>query len=290
MSVNKIIKFYDIQPVPSLLMNGLNPSGFTTYSIFKMAFLQEDFYTIEFEKRNLFFDIKEYNSQIMFGTCSTNETIRATSFVQSRNQKTKEAKPFTHLNGEETLEAYTFFYIDFVHNKMAAIANKKVSKIHEALSAFIWEKSDNQAQISILPERIADISKAAKELKSHSWFELDLGLNALDEQIINLNRVLGDDNQIKAKKFRLKVQLEDITNPNIVDRLMGYKKISKKGELSSMKLIGKNELGVDETINFFEALYTKTVPLGLTDDTAINIQYIKNELHNNLNNFLGIST
>lgn len=45
----------------------------------------------------------------MFGTCSTDETIRATSFVQKRNKLTKEAVPYTTVESGEQLEAYTFF-------------------------------------------------------------------------------------------------------------------------------------------------------------------------------------
>ena len=54
-----------------------------------------------------------------------------------------------------------------------------------------------------------------------------------------------------------------------------------------MLQVGKNELGIDETINFIEAVYTKAVPLELTDNTATNIEYIKNCLEEFLNHHLG---
>lgn len=55
---------------------------------------------------------------------------------------------------------------------------------------------------------------------------------------------------------------------------------NKKDEdhISMLKLIGKNELGLDETFNFIESLYAKTVPLELTDDTVKNIAYIEENL------------
>lgn len=138
MTVHKMIKFYVLEPEPCWSVNGLNSDNLNlaTYTIFKSAFPQIDFYDMEFEKKKLFFDIKEYDDKKMFGTCSTDETIRATSFVQKRNKLTKEAVPYTTVESGEQLEAYTFFYIDFVHNRMAVIANKKISKIHEALRQF----------------------------------------------------------------------------------------------------------------------------------------------------------
>ena len=67
---------------------------------------------------------------------------------------------------------------------------------------------------------------------------------------------------------------------------MTFRKTNMK-DVSLLKLIGKNELGVDETINFIESIYTKTVPLVLTDDTATNINYIENQLEEFLNSHLG---
>ena len=151
MSVPKIIKFYVLNPEPCWTANGLNSNDInqSTYAIFKSAFPQIDFYDMIFEKKKLFFDIKKYDSQKMFGTCSIDETIRPTNFMQKRNKFTKEATPYTTIGNEEQLEEYTFFYIDFANNRMAVIANKKISKIHDKFAfpriSPLPKSSQNQA-------------------------------------------------------------------------------------------------------------------------------------------------
>lgn len=52
----------------------------------------------------------------------------------------------------------------------------------------------------------------------------------------------------------------------------------KKDDFTSVQLIGKNEYGLDETINFIESVYTKNMPFELTEDSATNIDYIKQRL------------
>lgn len=287
MTVHKMIKFYVLEPEPCWSVNGLNSDNLNlaTYAIFKSAFPQIDFYDMEFEKKKLFFDIKAYDDKKMFGTCSTDETIRATSFVQKRNKLTKEAVPYTTVESGEQLEAYTFFYIDFVHNRMAVIANKKISKIHEALRQFIWEESGNMSKIRIFPEMIKDIRREASSILNPSWIEMEFAKPNCMDDIPTLKESLGSDFQ--AKKFKIKIKLEEKHNPRLIDRIISIKNNFTREDIPLLKLYGKNELGVDETINFIESVYTKTVPLALTDDTATNINYIKNKLEEFLNLHLG---
>ena len=65
MTVHKMIKFYVLEPQPCWSANGLNSDNLNlaTYAIFKSAFPQIDFYDMEFEKKKLFFDIKEYDDK-----------------------------------------------------------------------------------------------------------------------------------------------------------------------------------------------------------------------------------
>ena len=53
MAVHKIIKFYVLEPAPCLTANGTTHKNFAnaTYSIFKSAFPEINFYDIEFEKK-----------------------------------------------------------------------------------------------------------------------------------------------------------------------------------------------------------------------------------------------
>lgn len=287
MTVHKMIKFYVLEPEPCWSVNGLNSDNLNlaTYTIFKSAFPQIDFYDMEFEKKKLFFDIKEYDDKKMFGTCSTDETIRATSFVQKRNKLTKEAVPYTTVESGKQLEAYTFFYIDFVHNRMAVIANKKISKIHEALRQFIWEKSGNMSEIHIFPEMIEDIRQEANSILNPSWIEMEFAKPNCMDDIPTVKESLGSDFQ--ARKFKIKIKLEEKHNPNLIERMVAIKNNSTREDIPLLKLYGKNELGVDETLNFIESVYTKTVPLELTDSTVTNIEYIKKELERFLGYHLG---
>lgn len=287
MTVHKMIKFYVLEPEPCWSVNGLNSDNLNlaTYTIFKSAFPQIDFYDMEFEKKKLFFDIKEYDDKKMFGTCSTDETIRATSFVQKRNKLTKEAVPYTTVESGEQLEAYTFFYIDFVHNRMAVIANKKISKIHEALRQFIWEKSGNMSEIHIFPEMIEDIRQEANSILNPSWIEMEFAKPNCMDDIPTVKESLGSDFQ--AREFKIKIKLEEKHNPNLIERMVAIKNNSTREDIPLLKLYGKNELGVDETLNFIESVYTKTVPLELTDSTVTNIEYIKKELERFLGYHLG---
>ena len=276
MAVHKMIKFYVLEPIPCLTANGTTHKDFAnaTYSIFKSAFPEINFYDIEFEKKKLFFDIKEYDDKKMFGTCSTDETIKATNFMQKRNRQTKEAIPYTTVGSEEQLEAYTFFYIDFVHNRMAVIANKK-----------IWEKSGNMSEIHIFPEMIEDIRQEASSILNPSWIEMEFAKPNCMDDIPTLKESLGSDFQ--AKKFKIKIKLEEKHNPNLIERMIAIKNNSRREDIPLLKLYGKNELGVDETLNFIESVYTKTVPLELTDSTVTNIEYIKKELERFLGYHLG---
>ena len=280
MSVNKIIKFYVLDPAPAIYFNGSMPNFSNCgYYIFKTAFVNdEDSFT--YDKKNLFFDIKEFDDDHIFGTCSVIENIQATSFMQQRNKQTNEAKPFTTVNSEEQLESYTFFYADFVHNRMAVIANKKISKIHEAISAFIWEKSGKVAKINIAPEKIDNPKDAATSLKDISNFHLEFFTPQSFNNIQPLRESLGKD--FELEKFGISFKIKK-AKKEFIDTLLSFRENASSKGISKITLTGKNDLGIDETLNLIETLYTKAVPFYLTDDSAINIEYIKNRLREFLN-------
>lgn len=289
MSVNKIIKFYYLEPEPCLTANGIYMQDISkaTFVIFQSAFPQKDFYSIYSNNKNFFFDIISYDNKKMFATCSIDETIKATSFVQKRDKTTKKTSPFTTSNVNEQLESYTFFYIDFINNRMAVIANKKIPKIHDVLCQFIWEKSGNKSRITIKPEMISNIEEEANKLINPSWLELDFGRSGAIG-IPPLKEVLGKE--FSAKQYQLRIRIEETKNKKgLIKKLIGLKDSAKTDDLSSLKLVGKNELGLDETLNFFEAVYSKTVPLELTDNTVTNLSYIEQCLKEFLNLHLGIA-
>lgn len=277
MSVNKIIKFYVMEPAPAIYFNGtMKNFNNCAYLIFKSAFANsEDYYSFNYDKKNLFFDIKEFNENNMFGTCSVIENIQATSFMQQRNKHTNKTKPFTTVNSEEQLETYTFFYVDFPHNRMAVIANKKISKIHEAISAFIWEKSSKVAKINIAPEKIDNPKEAANSLKDLSKFQLEFFTPHSFKNIQPLRESLGKDFELEKYDISFKIKK---AKKEFIDTLFAFREKASSEGISKITLTGKNDLGIDETLNLIETLYTKAVPFYLTDDSAVNIEYIKNRL------------
>lgn len=282
MAVNKLIKFYILEPLPSLYFDDSNGMlSKSTHSIFESAFCNgTDYYSIDYEKKKLFFDIKEFDESHIFGTCSIVETIQANAFMQRRNIQTNETKPFTTVNGDEQLEAYTFFYIDFSTNRMAAIVNKKISKLHTVISYFIYEKSGKLASIEIAPEKNDNPRKLAESLIDWSHIQLEFFTNDSTKNIRPIKKALGSDFEIEKYKVDMKIKNGKKT---MVDSLFSLKeRVSEEG-ISKLNIIGKNELGVDETINLIETLNSKAVPFNLSDDSSLNIEYIKK----NLKEFLG---
>lgn len=279
MSVEKTIKFYSIKLNPSILYYGNNIDSHI-YSIFNLAFNNgADYYQFNYDKKQLFFDIINFDKEHLFGTCSVPNDIKPTSMIQKRDNKTKEPEPFTSLNNEFNLEAYSFFYIDFTNNRMAVITNRKIPRINEILCSFINKNAnpDNITELSILPERIENLSKAVENLKSKDALELEFfnrnGKNALD--IKALSSTLKSE--FTASKYVLTIKLEETTT-SFIPSLLKWKNKVDKNSTSKIKLKGKNEFGLDETIDLFETLYTKTIPLELSDDSIKNKSYIENQL------------
>lgn len=281
-AVNKLIKFYIVQVEPSLNFTSNTSNNIDTnlFTLFKLGFKNgKDYYSYEFNKNHLFFDIKELNENLMFGICSVIENIKATAMIQSRDINTNQTNPFTNLGNNKQLEAYTFFYIDFKNCRMAAISNKKIAKIHEAITSFIWSNSNGNftPHISIYPEKITDIEKALGSLKKFNWLEMEFA------QPQNLNNIKCMSESLKNDftfdKYQVKFKLKS-TEPTFPINLNIFRKNNdvNTDKLSKLSVIGKNELGIDETINLIEAIYTKTISLELTDDTVKNLDYIKKKL------------
>ena len=274
MGVNKLIKFYIIEAIPSIKFADINIDE-NLYEFFKCGFKNvEDFYKIIFEKKELFFDIKEMNKTFLFGTCSTAEEIKATSMILSRDLKTNQAKPYT-LDSEDRLEAYTFFYIDFKSHRMATIANKKISKVNEAICRLIDVYSKSTARVSIYLEKDTDVKRTIEKLSVINNIEIEFKSEKNPAEIDNVFKTMKSDFNVDKYKLKLKISK---TSPFFIERLMDIKKSASESKLSKLNVFGKNDLGVDEVINLIETICAKTVPLELTDDTVKNTEKVKEKL------------
>lgn len=277
MSVNKIIKFYIFEPQPSMYMIDNNLSDITTIELLKKVFPIADTYNYFYEKENYFIDIHEIGADFIFGKCSKESSLKLTNFYQMRNTSTNATVPYTSVEPGQQLEVYTYFYIDCKHNRMAAIQHKSISKIHDILSNFIYTKSENMINMYIAPEKIPDVKKAAKKLSRAKSLELSFAKGRSKENIESLTKSLGDlDFESYSVIFKLSQK-----NDTIIDKLFALSNTNDES-INGIKLTGKNDYGLDETINFLEAVYTKNIPFNLSDDIATNTEYIKSQLHDAL--------
>ena len=274
MSVNKLIKFYIINANPSFSFNGNNLNS-KLYSIFKSGFKNgTDFYKLQFKNKELFFDIKDFNEDFLFGICSVAEEIKPTSMILQRDKKTNIAVPYT-LDSESRLEAYTFFYIDFKKCRMTTITNKKIQKVNEALCKLIDVYSNSTASVSILPEKNKNIKNTLEKLNTIKNIEVEFMSTPTPSEVNNVFIDMENDFIIEKYKLNLKINK---TSPTFIQKLIGLKNSATEKNLSKINITGKNDYGIDEVVDLIENIYTKTVPLELTDDTVQNTEKVKENL------------
>lgn len=270
MSVNKLIKFYQFEAQPSFLNNF---GSRTTIDILCEFLKPKNTYTVNYEDETYFIDIIHIKGSIVFGACSRENAVKVTNFWQIRNTETFERTPYTSDMLDSHLETYTYFLIDTKKNRMAAIMQKSISSLHNILVEFIYKESNNMFQIYIAPEKIKDVKKAAKNLKQSNWLKLQFAKGRSKENIASLVETLGD---FEYEYYSVNIKLSQKDN-SFIDRVFSVSH-DKKDDFASIQLIGKNEYGLDETINFIESVYTKNMPFELTEDSATNIDYIEQRL------------
>ncbi len=269
-SVNKIIKFYILRPSPTVSYNGNNLDLYIP-EIFKSAFKGgENFCSINLDNRKLYFDIKKFDDLHMFGTFSALEKIEPSSMILSRNKNTHESAPFTTNDSEYQLEAYTFFYIDFCNKRMAAISSKKLPKIDRALHSFIWNNQSGSSplgDIEIYPERIDNLSEVLEKFNSIKSLNLTFAQGQTKNNMENLFKSISNDFSVDTFDIKLKISKH---GPSFIPSVLNYFKNSKRNELSKISLDYVNDLGLNETLNLIECLYTKNVAFALSDDILEN--------------------
>ena len=255
----------------------LENSHMSNIDLLKPVFPSVGTYSFSFEKEDYNIDIIEIGTNFIFGTCAKKSELKFYNFYQMRNTETNITAPYTSIGPQQQLEVYTYFYMDCVNDRMAAIQHKSISKIHLILSEFIYSQSENMVNFYIAPERIPDIKKAAKSLKRSKSLELSFAKGRSKENIEPLTKSLGD---LEYDSYSITFKLSQ-KGDDIADKLLHLSK-TERDNFNGIKLIGKNEYGLDETLNFLEMVYTKNTPFDLTDDTAINTEYIKEKLRQSL--------
>lgn len=276
MSVSKVIKFYKFEPQPSMSNNGLNPID--TIDALKIVFPRCEAHSFKYDGDEYTIDILEIGTSFIFGTCAKKSELKLTSFYQMRDKQTNKAEPYTTIDPNTQLEVYTYFYIDSLKNRMAAIQHKSISKIHSILSDFIYTESKNMLKFFVAPEKIADIKKAARGLKKTSKLHLSFAPGKSKDNIKSLVQLFDD---FEYDSYSIDIKLLDANNHSMIDKLVELS-TNEKDTYNGIKLTGTNEYGLEETINFLEALYTKNTPFDITDDIVLNISIIRDKLAQSL--------
>lgn len=272
MSVQKLVKFYVFEPETCLYNDGLSEKS--TISLLKMVVDNGHSYKYKFENENYTLDIIEIGSDFVFGSCAKEREINKTSFMQIRDKETNQIEPYTLKDPEKQLEVYTYFYIDCNSNRMVAIQHKSISKIHDILRNFLFSASGNMLKVFIAPEKISDIKKAVKNLNKANRLQISYAPGKSITEVKPLLKVFGD---IEFDSYLVEIKLSPRKNDDYVDKIINLPE-NDKANYNNIILCGKNEFGLEETINFFETVHTKNYPFELTEDSVTNIQYIKQKL------------
>lgn len=272
-SVTKVIKFYQFEPQPSFANNGITPMS--TNEVLQAVFSINGSYSVNFEKETYTIDILDMNGNYVFGKCAKENELPITTFLQTRNKHTNKTEPYSSLSPDTQLEVYTFFFIDCQKNRMSALQHKSITKIQHVLSAAIWQLSQNTLKIFCAPERIKDIKHTAKKLKRNKKLAVSFAPNAASTYNIDtLTAALGG---IQYDSFSIEIKLSQSTTDAEVNSIYDNYQNSKES-FNSLKLIGKTDNGIEETVDFIETLFTHSTSFEITEDIVKNYDIIKKKL------------
>ncbi len=276
-SITKIIKFYQFRPQPSFSNYGTAIRS--TIDLLKTVFAPNSSYNINYEKEIYTIDILDIEDNYIFGKCAKENELRIGNFLQTRNKHTNETEPYSSVSPDTQLEVYTFFLIDGLNNRMSAIQQKSIAKLGQILSEGIWQLSGNTLEFFIAPERIENIKETAKKLKKNKKLSVAFAPNAISKY--NIDSLACELGGIKYDSFTIDIKLSQTTSNKEIDNIYD-KYTSDKDSFKSLKLIGQNDSGFEETIDFIETLFTHCTNFEFTEDSIANYDIIKKKLSDSL--------
>ena len=271
--ITKTIKFYKFEALPSLSNNGITPM--TTIEVLNAVFAIGESYNVNYDKEMYTIDILELTPNYVFGKCAKENELPITTFYQTRNKHTNKTKPYSSISPDTQLEVYTFFFIDCCMNRMSALQHKSITKIQNILSAAIWQLSKGTLEVFCAPERIKDIKHTAAKIKRNRKLAVSFAPNAISKyNIDSLSKELGG---IKYDSFSIELKLSPTTTDAQVNHIYDNYQNNKES-FNGLKLIGKTDAGIEETIDFIETLFTHSTNFEITEDTIKNYDIIKKKL------------
>lgn len=238
-----------------------------TYQIFLKAFPEINYYEHEYNGEKYGIDIIEMTTQYLFASCSVSNNITPTSFMQIRNVETKQREPFNIDN----LEKYTYLLLEFCSNRMVVMSGKGLSKITEVIVNFMNINTGGLSDIAILAEKIEDFDKNAKRFSKISDIEFKVSGVSTD-YVPDVQSALAG---LSVESYTIKVKIAEKTK-DLFSNLRHLKDSNSK--IKGIKAHGKNEHNIDDIIDYFSTQFTKTIPIDVNNDSALNQDYIKNKL------------
>lgn len=272
-SVTKVIKFYQFEAQPSLFNNGITPMS--TNEVLKAVFSINGSYSVNFDKETYTIDILDMTEDYVFGKCAKENELPITTFLQTRNKHTNKTEPYSSVSPDTQLEVYTFFFIDCCKNRMSALQHKSITKIQNILSAAIWQLSQNTLKVFCAPERINDIKHTIKKIKRNKKLAVSFAPNAMSKY--NIDSLSDELGGIKYDSFSIEFKLSPSTTDAEVNGIYDNYQ-SNKESFNSLKLTGKTDDGIEETIDFIETLFTHSTSFEITEDIVGNYDIIKGTL------------
>ena len=276
-NITKIIKFYQFEPQPSLVNNGITP--ISTIQLLNSVFSVDGSYKVNYDKNQYIIDILNIGSDFVFGKCAEENELSVINFYQTRDKHTNQTIPYSSVSPDTQLEVYTFFYIDCTQNRMSAIQHKSLSKLHYILAQSIWELSGNTLSVFVAPERIKNIKQTVKKIKHNKKLAISFAPNAISKYNIDpLSKELGG---IKYDSFSIEIKLSSTTSNTEINHIYDNFQNNKEA-FNSLKLIGKTDSGFEETVDFIETLFTHYTTFEISEDIIKSYNIIKKKLAESL--------
>lgn len=231
------------------------------------AFPEVHYYDHEYGRDKYGIDILEMTPEYLYASCSISNNIAPTSFMQIRDAETKQRKPFQIDN----LEKYTYLLIDFKANRMAVMAGRGLSKITEVIVDYMDKETNGLSDIAIFAEKIQDFDKNANRFSKIR----DIEFKVAETSPGYIPDVQSSLEGLPVESYVVNVKIKEKTS-GLFDQLKHLKNNNSK--IQSLKVYGKNEYDLDDVIDFFSTHFTRTIPIDIDDNTALDQEYIKNKL------------
>lgn len=268
--LNKIIKFYHINPLPCLSANKTTDEENLREIFF--TFLNDDnsknTYKFTKDKKNYTFDIIEKTNDYIFATCCKSEDFNNELFFQKRNLTDNTTEPYKQ-NPDEEFERFTYFVIDFKKNKLAAIYNKSITELSKLLPELLNTYERDNLPIEISP---IIIDNPKEFLKNKFVEELTFFGDKFDNMIVPLSDVLKN-NSCDVSKFNLTISIKK-QDKNFIQDIFNFSKEKQK----KIIIKAKNEYGLTDTIDLLETILTKRVPINISKEEVFNKETVKSIL------------